>query len=144
MPPLVPPLLPQLLRPQQHRRHRSPPFIYDTPKHTLWVFGRSITPPGSSQPPWAPCELHHPGLSHPPQDTTPGDNISKSQNVITGVCYLASVTVVVQRLARGRPVSVNSALSCNTRRRCARGRSCLRSLGQTFFFFFHPPADGEK
>ena len=34
-------------------------------------------------------------MSHPPQDTTPGDNIFKSQNIITGVCYIVSVTVLV-------------------------------------------------
>ena len=32
-------------------------------------------------------------IPHPPQDTTPGDSISKAQNVITGVCYLVSFTV---------------------------------------------------
>ena len=95
----------------------SHPFIYHTPKHTLWMFGRAITPPGLSHP-----HIYHtpkrtlwlvgraitpPGLSHPlgaaatstlspglhkipypPQDTTPGDNIFKRSNVSPGVCYL--------------------------------------------------------
>ena len=63
------------------RRVITPPFItpliYHTPKHTLWVLGRDITPPGLSR-----CTLS-PGvhkIPHPPQDTTPGDNISEVQN----------------------------------------------------------------
>ena len=39
-------------------RFLSSPLIYYTPKHTLWVFGRPITPPGLAHPPWPPCELH--------------------------------------------------------------------------------------
>ena len=73
---------------------------YHTPKHTLWMFGRPITPPLVYHTPLGPpasCTLssgvHK--ISHPPQDTTPGDHIFKSQNVITGVCYLMSVTVFV-------------------------------------------------
>ena len=56
----------------------SHPLVYHTP----------LGPPAS-------CTLS-PGvhkISHSPQDTTPGDNIFKSQNFITGVCYLVSVTV---------------------------------------------------
>ena len=49
------------------------PLVYHTP----------LTPPAS-------CTLsprvHK--ISHPPQDTTPGDYIFESQNTITGVCYL--------------------------------------------------------
>ena len=41
-----------------HHPFSSPLLIYHTSEHTLWVFGRSITPPGLSHPPWAPCELH--------------------------------------------------------------------------------------
>ena len=41
-----------------HTPFFSPPLIYHTPKHTLWVFGRPVTPPGLSHPPCAPCELH--------------------------------------------------------------------------------------
>ena len=96
---------------------------YHTPKHTLWVFGGAITPPfyhplSFITPPDTPCGcsdvLSHPlvyhtplglpasctlspgvpKISHPPQDTTPGDNIFKSQNVVTGVCYLVSVMVL--------------------------------------------------
>ena len=33
-------------------------------------------------------------ISHPPQDTTPGDNILGFKNINTGVCYLVSVTVL--------------------------------------------------
>ena len=102
--------------------------FYHTPKHTLWVFGRAITPPfyhppSFITPPNTPCGcsdvishplVHHtplgppasctlsPGvhkISHPPQDTTPGDNIFKSQNLITGACYLVSVTVAFARVA---------------------------------------------
>ena len=81
-----------------HTPFLSPPLIYHTPKHTLWVFGRPFTPSGLSHPPWAHCELHfitrgvH-KISHPPQDTAPGDHIFKSQNVISGVCHLVPVTV---------------------------------------------------
>ena len=46
-----------------------PPLIYHTPKHTLWVFGCPITPPGLSHPPWAPCELHF--FTRGTQDITP-------------------------------------------------------------------------
>ena len=82
--------------------------FYHTPKHTLWVFGRPITPPFYHTPlePPASCTLS-PGvhkISHPPQDTTPGDNIFKSQSVITGVCYLVSVTVCWPDLIPGSPV----------------------------------------
>ena len=74
-----------------HTLFLSPPLIYHPPKHTLWVFGRPITPPGLSHPPWAPasCTLS-PGvhkISPPPQDTTPGDNVLKFQNVHRGVLY---------------------------------------------------------
>ena len=98
--------------------------LYHTPKHTLWVFGRAITPPfhhppSFITPPNTPCGCsdvlsHHliyhsplgppasctlsPGvhkISHLPQDTTPSDNLFKSQNFITGVCYLVSVPVCV-------------------------------------------------
>ena len=66
--------------------------IYHTPKRTLWVVGRAITPPGLSHPlgTAATCTLST-GLHkipHPPQDTTPGDNIFKRSNVSPGVCYL--------------------------------------------------------
>ena len=80
--------------------------FYHIPKHTLWAFGRAITPPFYHPPsfithtPNTPCGcsdvLSHPlvchtslgppasctsspgahNISHPPQDTTPGDNIS--------------------------------------------------------------------
>ena len=99
--------------------------FYHTPKHTQWVFGRATTPlcyhpPSFITPPNTPCGcsdvLSHPlvyhtplgpsascslspgvhKISHPPQDTTPGDHIFKSQNAITGVCYLVSVTVVTR------------------------------------------------
>ena len=73
------------------------PLIYHTPKHTLWVFGRAITPPYLSHPLGtdASCTLS-PGvhnISHPPQYDTPGDNIFKPQNVITGrgVLYIYCV-----------------------------------------------------
>ena len=94
----------------------SHPFIYhtpnthfrrsDVPSHPLF-----ITPPNTPcgcpyvvshpvvyHPPFgahASCTLS-PGvhkIPHPPQDTTPGDNVFKAQNVITGVCYLVSFTV---------------------------------------------------
>ena len=69
----------------------SHPHIYHTPKRTLWVVGRAITPPGLSHTLGAAAtstlspELHK--IPHPPQDTTPGDNILRS-NVSPGVCYL--------------------------------------------------------
>ena len=72
--------------------------LYRTPKHTLWVFGRAITPPfyhppsfitppntpcGCSDvlsppptyhpPPWAPCELHF--ITWGTQDITPPQRI---------------------------------------------------------------------
>ena len=97
--------------------------FHHTPKHTLWVFGRAITPPfyhppSFITPPNTPCGcsdvLSHPLVYHPPleppasctsspgvhkvspprQYTTPGDNIFISQNFITGVCYLVSDTGV--------------------------------------------------
>ena len=66
-------------------------LIYHTPKHTLCVSGRAITPPFLTLTPGtdASCTLS-PGvhnISHPPQYNTPGDNIFKPQNVITGVSY---------------------------------------------------------
>ena len=83
----------------------SHPLIY----HTLFLF---ITPPNTrcgcpdalSHPhfyhtPWdghASCTLS-PGvhnITHPPQYNTPGDNIFKPQNVITGVSYIVSDTVL--------------------------------------------------
>ena len=38
------------------------------------------------------------------QDITPGDNIIKSQNVITRVCYLALVTVISGFTGRPQPI----------------------------------------
>ena len=87
-----------------------------TPKHTLWVFARAIIPsfyhpPSFITPPNKPCGcsdvLSHPLVYHtplgppasctlspgvhkispPPQDTTPGDNVLKFQNVHRGVLY---------------------------------------------------------
>ena len=70
----------------------SPPHIYHTPKCTLWVVGRAITPPGLPHPLGAAAtSTLSPGLHnipHPPQDNTPGDNIFKRTNVSPGVCYL--------------------------------------------------------
>ena len=70
----------------------SHPHVYHTPKRTLWVVGRAITPPGLSHPLGAAAtSTLSPGLhkiSHPPQDTTLGDNIFKRSNVSPGVCYL--------------------------------------------------------
>ena len=43
--------------------------LYHTPKHTLRVFGRLITPPGLSHPRWAPSELH--SITRGTQDVTP-------------------------------------------------------------------------
>ena len=79
-----------------HPRFITLPF-YHTPKHTLWMFGRAITPPFLSHPLGtdASCTLS-PGvhnITHPPQYNTPGDNIFKPQNVITGVSYIVSFTV---------------------------------------------------
>ena len=72
--------------------HHPPSFITPTLNHTLWMFARPITPPRLSHTPWAPCELHFitrgPQDITPPQDTTPGDHIVKSQNFMTGVCCL--------------------------------------------------------
>lgn len=56
----------------------SHPLVYHTP---LGAPASCILSPG----------VHK--IPPPPQDTTPGDNISKAQNVITGVCYLVSYTV---------------------------------------------------
>ena len=108
---------------RQQRFNRFHTRFYHTLKHTLWVFGRAITPPfyhppSFITPPNTPCGcsdvLSHPLVYHaplgslasctlspggihkispPPQDTTPGNSIFKSQNVTTGVCYLVSVTV---------------------------------------------------
>ena len=70
----------------------SHPHIYHIPKRTLWVVGRAITPPGLSHPLGAAAtSTLSPGLHkipYPPQDTTPGDNIFKRSNVSPGVCYL--------------------------------------------------------
>ena len=63
----------------------SHPLTYpvgQTRYHTPWF----VTPLGAA----ATCTLS-PGLHkmpHPPQDTTPGDNIVKRSNVSPGVCYL--------------------------------------------------------
>ena len=69
----------------------SHPF-HHTPKRTLWVVGRAITPPGLSHPMGAAAtSTLSPGLHkipHPPQDTTPGDNIFKRSNLSPGVFYL--------------------------------------------------------
>ena len=115
---------PSSVRQQRFNCHHT--RFYHTPKHTLWVFGRAITPPFYHPPylshpqthlvgvrtsyhtPWfitpplgpLRAALYHPGYTRyqsPPQDTTPGDNIFKSQNVITGVCYLVSITVIRRR-----------------------------------------------
>ena len=86
----------------------SHPLVYHTP----------LGPPAS-------CTLP-PGVhktSHPPQDTTPGDNIFESQNVITGVCYLVSVTVS----------------TCRQRRASALG--CTREIVLVACFALTPPAE---
>ena len=92
-------------------RRLSHPLVYHTPKHTLWVFGRAITPPGLSHPQTYPVggrtRYHTPRFitppggrrdqhsitgatqdTTPPHNTTPGDNIFKRSNVSPGVCYL--------------------------------------------------------
>ena len=97
--PLSPPQThPVGVRTCYHTPFLSPPLVYHTPQHTFCecsdvlshplVYHNPLGPPAS-------CTLS-PGvrkISHPPQDTTPGNNNFKSQNVITGVCYLVSVTV---------------------------------------------------
>ena len=68
------------------------PLVYHPPKHSLWVVGRAITPPGLSHPLGATAtSTLSPGLHkipNPPQDTPPGDNIFKRSNLSPGVCYL--------------------------------------------------------
>ena len=73
----------------------TPPYFI-TPPNTpcgcsdVLIYRTPFGPPAS-------CTLS-PGvhkISPPPRDTTPGGNIFKSQNFITGVCYLVSVTVHV-------------------------------------------------
>ena len=88
------------------------------PKQTLWVFGRAVTPPFLSHTPFThlshtqtrpvgvlnvasppvvyhtflgACELHF--ITGGTQDTIPGVNIVKAQDVNTGVWYLVSCTV---------------------------------------------------
>ena len=81
------------VRTRYHTPFLSPRLIYhtDTPKHTLWVFGDVLSYPLVCHTPLGPpasCNLS-PGvhkISHPPQDTTPRDNILKSQK-----CYLRGV-----------------------------------------------------
>ena len=63
-----------------------------TSYHTRWFITPPLGPPAS-------CTLS-PGvhkISPTPQDTTPGDNTFESQSVITGVCYLVSVTVGIEQ-----------------------------------------------
>ena len=91
--------------------------FYHIPKHTLWVFGRAITPPFYHPPSFitplnTPCGcsdiLSHPlvyhtplgppasctlspevhKISHPPQDTAPCDNIFKSKMLSPGCVIL--------------------------------------------------------
>ena len=92
---------PPLSHPQTHpvgvrTCYRTPSFITppntpcgcaDVLSHPL-VYHTPLGPPASCS---SSPGVHK--ISYPPQDTTPGDNVLKSQNVITGVCYLVSVTV---------------------------------------------------
>ena len=88
---------------------------YHTPKHTLWMFGRAITPPFYHPPslvgvrtfyhtPWfitpplAPLRAatYRPGYTRyhtPHRIPHPVIIFQNPQNVISGVCYLVSVTV---------------------------------------------------
>ena len=82
----------------------TPPYTscrcLDVLSHPM-VFHNPLGPPGS-------CTLS-PGahkISPPRQNTTPGDNIFKSQDVITGVCYLVSVTVC-ECVEMGVPVGIS-------------------------------------
>ena len=89
--------------------------------------------------PSASCTLS-PGvhkISPPPQDTTPGNDIVKSQNVITGVCYVVSVTVVYtttylcSKIAQGwchNRVSFRSSLLLKLGDFCWRGHTGCRAL----------------
>ena len=88
-----------------------PPSFITPPKHTLWVFGRPITPPVLSHPPWAPCELHFITrgtckISPPPQNTTPGGHVIKSQK-----CYHRGVLSCVSYGNGLRVSSVGSKMS---------------------------------
>ena len=76
------------------------PLIYHTSEHALWVFGRAITPRGLPHLLRGTCELLFitggTQDTTPPRDTIPGGCVCKAQNVITGVCYLVSYTVIGQ------------------------------------------------
>ena len=93
---------PLLLHPQTHpvgvrTCHHPPSFITpsNTPGGCSDVLSQPLvyhTPPGSPASSTLSPGVHK--ILSPPQDTTPDDNIFKAQNVITGVCYLVSVTVI--------------------------------------------------
>ena len=72
-------------------RYRTPHFI--TPPNTRCGCSDALSHPLGTD---ASCTLS-PGVhntSHPPQQyNTPGDDIFKPQNVVTGVCYIVSFTV---------------------------------------------------
>ena len=77
-----------------------PPFyhtpLFITPPNTRCGCPDALLPPHFYHTPWddASCTLS-PGvhnITHPPQYNTPGDNIFKPQNVITGVSYTVSDT----------------------------------------------------
>ena len=113
--------------PQTHGRCSDvllhpPPLIYHTPNHTLWVFGRDITPPGLSHAPLGPpasC-TSSPGVhkNHTPHRIPHPViiYIFEYERVITVVCYLVSVTVLFQA-SRPRLITTNYLYNRDTRRK---------------------------
>ena len=79
-----------------HTPFLPPPLMYHIPKHTLWVFGRPITPPGLSHPPWAPCELHF--ITRGTQDITPPHRIPHPVIIFLNPTMLSPGCVILCQL----------------------------------------------
>ena len=98
---------PLLITPLIYHTPNTPCGCSDVLSHPL-AYHPSLGPPAS-------CTLS-PGVDKITPPPTPGDNIFKSQNVITGVCCLVSVTVrrrlVCSSLPRRRVQDVIHQYSC--------------------------------